>query len=136
MPDAALTPPWLDLTTTLGAAAGSGAPTRVRVRTPATSTKGPLPRSAGSNVTPVEVTYGLRNSCTAGSTDEVVAWMMRRCFWTRYSTEVIVTRSGIGLRVIVAVAGAEVAPVFRAVTARVTVGVPTLTAGAVKDTVA
>src|SRR5438309_101518 len=139
MPDGALTPPELELMVigVAGGSAGSGAPTSVRVRTPATFVNGPAPSGFGSNRTPWSVTYGL--SVRMAFTSEVVPWTMSRCFWTRYSTEVTETASGSGFTVTATVAGAdEVPPAFLATTETVTtsLGAPVARAGAVKDTVA
>src|SRR5438270_4368220 len=138
MPDGALTPPELELMVigVAGGSAGSGAPTRVSVRTPATFVNGPAPSGFGSNRTPVVVMYGLSVRMAAGS--EVVPWTMSRCFWTRYSTEVTATASGSGFTVTMAVAGAEaVPPMFVAVTETVmtALGEPVAMLGAVNDTV-
>src|SRR3954454_11733342 len=139
MPDGALTPPELDRTVigVAGGSAGSGAPTRVRVRTPATSVKGPAPSGFGSNVTPVVVTYGFRNSRAFGSLAEAVT--IRRCLPARYSTEAMLTRSGIGLTVTVVPDAAEVVPpLFVAVidSETTSAGAPTGSVGAVNVTVA
>src|SRR3954462_2128734 len=139
MADGALTPPELDRTVTgvAGGSAGSGAPTRVRVRTPATFVKGPAPSGFGSKMTPVVVTYGFRKSRAFGSDDDAVT--MSRCFWTRISTEAMVTRSGSGLTVTVVPAAAEVTPpLFVAVIVRLitSAGAPTGSVGAVNVTVA
>src|SRR3954470_21554320 len=137
--DGALTPPELDRTVigVAGGNAGSGAPTRVRVRTPATSVKGPAPSGFGSNVTPVVVTYGFRNSSAFGSVVDAVT--MRRCLPARYSTEAMLTTSGSGLTVTVVLVAAEVTPpLFLAVIERLTTsaGEPTSRVGAVNVTVA
>ena len=60
MGDGALTPPELELMVigVAGGSAGSGAPTSVSVRTPATFVNGPAPSGFGSNRTPVVVRYG------------------------------------------------------------------------------
>src|SRR5436305_13620835 len=139
MPDGALTPPELDRTVTgvAGGSAGSGAPTRVRVRTPATSVKGPAPSGFGSKMTPVVVKYGFRKSRAFGSDDDAVT--MSRCFVTRISTEAMVTTSGSALTVTVVPAAAEVTPpLFVAVIVRLmtSAGVPTGRVGAVNVTVA
>src|SRR5437868_6221376 len=110
MPDGALTPPELELMVigVAGGSAGSGAPTSVSVRTPATFVNGPAPSGFGSNRTPVVVRYGF--SVRVAFASDVLPWTMSRCFWTRYSTEVTNTVSGSGLTVTVAVAGAETPP--------------------------
>src|SRR2546423_2161483 len=120
-----------------GGGAGSGAPTSVSVRPPATFVNGPAPSGFGSNRTPVEVMYGLSVRMAFGS--EVVPWTMSRCFWTRYSTEVTDTASGSGFTVMVATAGAdELPPVLVATTSTVITafGEPVARVGAVNDTVA
>src|SRR3954462_2210825 len=139
MADGALTPPELDRTVigVAGGSAGSGAPTRVRVRTPATFVKGPAPSGFGSNVTPVLVTDGFRNSRAFGSLEEAVT--MRRCLPARYSTEAMLTRSGIALTVTVVPDAAEVVPpLFVAVIESETTsaGAPTGSVGAVNVTLA
>src|SRR5437763_1714703 len=107
MPDGALTPPELELIVigVAGGSAGSGAPTSVSVRMPATFVNGPAPSGFGSNRTPVVVRYGF--SVRVAFASDVLPWTMSRCFWTRYSTEVTNTVSGSGLTVTVAVAGAD-----------------------------
>src|SRR5438105_11345529 len=104
---------------------------------PFTTVNGLAPSGVGSYRTPVLVRYGCSVTTTFGSGDVVVTWTMSRCFWVRYSTEVTVIRSGTGLSVTVAVAAAEVVPpAFVAVTEMVITGLPTVTVGAMNDTVA
>ena len=139
MADGALTPPELELMVigVAGGSAGSGAPTSVSVRTPATFVNGPAPSGFGSNRTPVVVRYGF--SVRVAFASDVLPWTMSRCFWTRYSTEVTNTVSGSGLTVTVAVAGAETPPpALLAVTEMVmtALGEPVARVGAVNDTVA
>src|SRR5256885_12746869 len=139
MPDGALTPPELELMVigVAGGSAGSGAPTSVSVRTPATFVNGPAPSGFGSNRTPVVVRYGFGVRVAFAS--DVLPWTMSRCFWTRYSTEVTNTVSGSGFTVMVATAGAdELPPVLVATTSTVinAFGEPVARVGAVNDTVA
>src|SRR3954470_13998552 len=139
MADGALTPPDDDVIVigAAGGSAGDGAPTSVSVSTPATFVNGPAPSGFGSNSTPWSVRYGLSVRMAFGS--DVVPWMMSRCFWTRYSTEVTETASGSGFTVMTAVAAAEATPpAFVATTemVRTAFGEPVASVGAVNDTVA